>query len=93
MTREGAELVDPGLHVVASDGLPGGYRLEVDYLQHRLVGIDGSLIDIKSEFALSLQHRQPQPAFQHHAALGGPQRPHPLAGVTARQHVGVGDRH
>ena len=66
---ERAELIDPGLHVVASDGLPGGYRLEVDNLHHRFVGIDDGLIDVKSEFALSFQHRQPQPALQHHAAL------------------------
>jgi len=90
---EGAELVDPGLHVVAGDGLPGGNRLEVDNLQHRLVGVDDSLLDIEPESALGFQHRQPQPALQHHAALVGPHGPHPLTGVAARQHVGAGGLH
>ena len=88
VARERTELVDASLHVVAGDRFARRYRLEVDDLHDGLVGLDHRLVHIQSELALSLQHRQPQPALQHHPALGRPQRPHLLAGIAGRQHVG-----
>ena len=87
---QGAEFVDPGFDVVAGDRLPGLYRGEVHLADDRFVGLDHPVGHVEAEAALGPQDGQPQPALQHHPALGRPHRGHGPAGVALGQNVGHG---
>ena len=52
MTGEGREFVDARLHVVPGDRLSRRDRLEVDVVQHGLVGLDRPIGDVDTEFTL-----------------------------------------
>ena len=77
---EGGELLDAGLHVVAGDPLAGLDRLEVDLVDHLLVGLDGLRRHVDPELALGLEHGDPEPALEHDLGRRRPQLGHrPLA--------------
>ena len=86
--RQGGELLDAGLHVVAGDPLARGDGVEVHLLDDRLVGLDDAVGDVDAEVALGLQHRDPELALEDDLVLGRPDLGEVGAGVAGGQDVG-----
>jgi len=91
------ELLDARLDVVARDPLPRGDGGEIDLLAACFVGVDRLGRDGQAEVALGLHHGDPEFAFQHDAAFGGPEPAHGRRGVSFGEdvrHVGhAGSEH
>lgn len=85
---EGVELLDPRLDVVAGDFFALGDRGQVDLVDDTFVIGEGGVRHLDPEVLLSAQHRQPQPAFQLHLLLGGPEDGQLRGGVAAGQDIG-----
>ena len=86
---EGAELLDPRLHVVAGDPLAGGDRVEVDLVDHVLVGLDHAVRHLDAEVALRLEHRDPELPLEHDLVLRRPDLGEVGAGVPGGQELGA----
>ena len=84
---ESGELLDPRLHIVTRDLLAVADRLEVDLVDHGLVGLDDARGDVDPQVALGAQHGDPQLALEHDLVLGRPQRGHRGRCVTGRKNV------
>ena len=85
---QGAELVDPGLHVVAGDPFALVDRIEIDLLHDGAVIGDGHRRYRDAEIALCFEHRQPQLAFEDDLVLGRPETGHVGTRITSSQNVG-----
>ena len=88
---EGVELLDPGLDVVLGDPFPGRDRVEVDGVE---AGLDNLAVrghravrGADAEVLLGAEHREPEPALEHHLVLRAEQGRHRRRGVAPRQDV------
>ena len=84
---ERAELLDPGLHVVAGDPLPRVDRREVDLVDHGLVGLDRAVRHLDAELLLRPEHGQPEPALQDDLLFRRPELRERRGGVPRRQDI------
>ena len=85
---QGAELLDPGLHVVPRSALPGRNAGEIDLLHDGLVGLDGAVRHSDAQVALGPKHSQPELTLQDDLVARRPKGPHGSAGVAHGEHVG-----
>jgi len=82
------ELLDARLHVVARHQLAGSDGVEIDPVDHLLVGLDDPVGYVDPHVTLGPQHGDPEPALEHDLVLGRPDRGEVGRGVPHGEDVG-----
>ena len=70
MSGQSAELLDPSLHIVTSDGLPAANRLEIHLVDDCLIRLHNPVGHINAEILLRLEHRNPELPLKDNLVLG-----------------------
>jgi hypothetical protein len=87
VTGEGAELLDPGLHVVQRHPFACRDRLQVNLVDHSFVVGDHPVGHVDAELRLRPEHGEPQLPLQDHLVLGRPQLGQLDRGVATGENV------
>jgi hypothetical protein len=87
VTRERAELLDAGLHVVAGDAFTGSDGGEVHAVLDPFVVLDDALGKVDAEVPLGAEHGDPQLTLEHDLAGWRPPRGHLVARVAGGEDV------
>lgn len=88
VTREIAEFLDPGFHIMTRDTLARIDRFEIDRIDDLLVGIDGIFGNVEAEVALAFHHRDPEFALESDFSFWRPDRRHGGGCVALCEDVG-----
>ena len=81
---QGVEFLDARFDVVSGDALTRSDGIQVDAVNHRLVGLDSLVRNIDAELFLRAKNGDPEPTLHDDLVLGAPQIDQLWRGIPMR---------
>ena len=88
VTSQRTELIDAGLHIVASDTFTGVDGIEVDLINDTAIGIDRVVGHRNTEVTLGFKDCQPEFSLKNDLLFGRPQSDHLRARIPSSKNIG-----